>query len=541
MNQKYIKSLLLASFSATLLIAGCKKELEEVQPYNAFTDESVFTTPERINLAINGVYDAAQSGFYAGAVDRGYPFGAANVAQGDCRGEDAVNLAAFYQITYQATYNPTTANNVNYWNALYRLINFANIADDGLGRAAASGVITSDVATSAQAEMRFIRAWSHLELVTYFARPYLDGNGSKLGVPYRDYAIAGSASVVQVRTEPRPTVAQVYDKILADIEFAITNLPVQQPSATYRKIRAERAAAIVLKQKTLMHMGRWSEAKVEGDKLIPATLTPLTPASVTSPIGGYALTATPQASFAANSLSSENIFSIKNDALDNPNVNAALPAMYGAASLGARGLVAISPIVWNRTEWLADDARRTNLFVEGGNANAGISIFTTKYPDYVQRGSNNPIFRYAEVLLMQAEIEARVGSGVSARAVDLLNVVRNRSIPDPAADQYTVADFANQTELLEAILWERRFEFAMEGKRWQDIHRLVNDPITALRPVGIPAKLLNGAQGAAMYGVGVALPGTLQGAIPYSDYRFIWPIPADEITQNPIIEQNDGY
>lgn len=57
-----------------LLATGCSKQLE-LQPYNAFTDESVFTTPERVNLAINGVYDAAQSGFYNGSIDRDIPLG----------------------------------------------------------------------------------------------------------------------------------------------------------------------------------------------------------------------------------------------------------------------------------------------------------------------------------------------------------------------------------------------------------------------------------------------------------------------------------
>lgn len=541
MNTKYIKIIALALVGTAMFFAGCKKKLEEIQPYSLFTDASVFTTVERINLAINGVYDAAQSGFYAGAVDRGYPFGAANVEMGDNRGEDALNLAAFYQITYQATQTTTSANNVNYWNSLYRLINFANTCDEGLARAASGGVITNEIATVAQAEMRFIRAWSHHELVTYFSRPYLDGNGNKLGIPYRDFAVTSGAAVTEVRTVPRPTVAQNYDKILADLDFAIANLPVQQSIASNRKIRAEKATAIALKQRVLMHMGRWTEAKAEGDKLIPATVTPLTPASVTSPIGGNKLMATPHAPFVANSLSDENLFSIKNDPNDNPNINAALPSMYGAANLGARGLVAISPIIWNRTEWLVGDLRRVHLYVAGTNINSRQSVFTTKYPDYVQRGSNNPIFRYAEVLLTQAEAEARIATTVSQRAIDLLNVVRNRSIPDPATNQYTAASFASKTALLQAILWERRIEFAMEGKRWQDIHRLSNDAVAELRPTGIPAKVANGADGAAIYGFGVALPSSLQAAIPYSDYRFVWPIPLDEITQNPIVEQNPGY
>jgi hypothetical protein len=449
-----------------------------------------------------------------------------------------VNLQAFFQITYQATYNPTTANNVNYWSSTYRLINFANIAIEGLEKAAASGVITAAVSTSAQAEMRFLRALSHHEMVVFFARPYLDGNGNNPGVPYRDFAVNGSDAVEKVRSEARPTVAQVYTKLLADVDFAIANLPVTNTPAV---VRAQRAAAIALKMKILMHMGNWAAAKTEGDKLIPGTINPLLPATVVSPIGAHALTATAAGSFTANSTSAENLFSIRNDALDNPGVNAALPGMYGSADLGARGLVSVSPIVWNRAEWLATDTRRTTLYRLGTNANTRQSIFTTKYPDYVQRGSNNPIFRYAEVLLMQAEIEARLATGVSQRAIDLLNTVRNRSIADPATNQFTASSFANQTALLSAILWERRFEFAAEGKRWHDISRLSNDANTALRPVGIPAKLQNGADGAAIYGIGVALPATLQPAIPYSDYRFLWPIPADEVTQNPIIVQNPGY
>jgi hypothetical protein len=92
-----------------LAATGCEKVLNEA-PYNAFTDESVFTTPERALLALNGVYDAGQTGSTT-LGGRGYPFGAATVEQGECRGEDMVNLAAFYQVTYQGTYTPTTANN----------------------------------------------------------------------------------------------------------------------------------------------------------------------------------------------------------------------------------------------------------------------------------------------------------------------------------------------------------------------------------------------------------------------------------------------
>jgi hypothetical protein len=169
-------------------------------------------------------------------------------------------------------------------------------------------------------------------------------------------------------------------------------------------------------------------------------------------------------------------------------------------------------------------------------------MLTTKYNDYSGRGDNTPIIRWAEVLLNQAEAEARVATAVSQRAIDLLNLVRNRSVTTTAS-QYTAASFASRIDLLKAILLERRIEFLAEGRRWPDIHRTAQDPIVELRASGIPAKVSNGGVTGttlAQYGIGLAV--TLgQPAIPYSDFRFIWPIPGVEVTTNPIIVQNPGY
>ncbi len=546
MTMRFNKFFTATAITAIVMVAsGCQKVLDE-GPYNAFTDESVFTTPERALLALNGVYDAGQTGSTT-LGGRGYPFGAATVEQGDNRGEDVVNLAAFYQVTYQGTYNPNTANNQAMWDNTYNMVNKANIAIDGFKKVGSSGVISASLALQYEAECRFLRALGHHELLVHYARPFLDGNGTAAegGVPYRDYAVTGSEALDKLKTEKRPTVAEGYAKIIADLNFAETNLAITQSLGV---VRATRAAAIALKQRVYMHMGQWASAKAEGDKLIPATVTPLTPNSTVALIGGHRLMATPGEPFGlpgGNSVTAENIFSIKNDALDNSSTNGAMAQMYGSADLGGRGLVSISPIIWNRAEWLATDLRRTQNNRLGGTANgtsaAGLAFMTTKYTDYVNRGDNCPIIRFAEVLLNQAEIEARISTGaVSARAVDLLNMVRNRASATPAATQFTTASFADQTAFVGAILLERRIEFLSEGRRWPDIHRTAMDPIVALRAVGIPAKVNNGTTGSALYGIGV--PVTLgQAAIPYSDFRFIWPIPNGEVTQNPAIKQNPFY
>jgi hypothetical protein len=423
------------------------------------------------------------------------------------------------------------------------MINKANIAIEGFKKVGAAGIISSALATQFEAECRFLRALGHHELLVHFARPFLEANGSALGVPYRDYAVTGSTTLEKLQKEGRPKVLDNYTKILEDIAFAEANLPVTNTGGAV--FRAQKSAAIALKQRVYLHMGQWANAAAAGNQLIPATVTPANPTATRSIIGNHALTATAAGSFGhtgGNSVSIENIFSIKNDALDNGSVNGAAAAMYGSTDLLGRGLVCVSPIIWNNTNWLLDDTRRSTLYRNGGSA-IGRAIMTTKYTDHAGRGDNTPIIRWAEVLLNQAEAEARISASVSQKAIDLLNLVRNRALAIPATQQHTAASFANQTALLQAILLERRIEFLAEGRRWPDIHRLAQDPIAAVRTAGIPAKVSNGGvtgSSLAQYGFGTAVV-LGQPAIPYSDFRFIWPIPALEITTNPVIAQNPGY
>src|SRR5204863_7195783 len=84
----------------TLAMASCKKVLD-VSSYTAITDATAFETADRCLLALNGVYDAAQSGPYAGGTERrGYPFGSANIEQGDCRGEVVIYIVELYLCTF---------------------------------------------------------------------------------------------------------------------------------------------------------------------------------------------------------------------------------------------------------------------------------------------------------------------------------------------------------------------------------------------------------------------------------------------------------
>lgn len=521
------------------LMFSCSKVLD-TSPYGSITDASAFSTSAKCALALNGVYDAAQGDFYVtGTTEvRGYPFGAANIYQSDARGEDIVNVQAFLQITYQATYNASNANSAAMWKGIYELINKANVAIAGF-RSATGPVLSSATALQYEGECRFLRALAHHECVQHFARPYLENSGASLGVPWRDFPINTTAAVGSILNTPRATVATIYANCLTDLDFAEANLPAATGGISYR---ATKAAAIALKMRLKLEKGDWAGVITEGAKLVPAAVTPTNPSGTISPIGGFALTASPDGPFVNNN-SLESIFSIKNDPIDAPSTNGGLSRLYGAASLGGRGLLSISPIIYNDSRWLCDDKRKTILLslgttALGGTGAAASAYFTNKYRDYTTWGDYAPQIRYAEVLLTLAEAEARNNAGVSSRAVDLLNVVRNRSLNTPLTQAYTVASFANQTALVTAILFERRVEFLAEGHRWGDISRLAND--LNFTTNGIPAKAVNGAIGQSLYVCNSTyVPG--QSGISYSDYRFLWPIPITEIQTNPIIVQNPGY
>src|SRR5699024_8391628 len=84
-----------------LAAVSCSDDnLLDKNPYNSVPETMAFDSPESIALSVNGMYEAAAIGSYAGAGGRGYIWGGAHIQQNDNRGEDVVNTASFYQITY---------------------------------------------------------------------------------------------------------------------------------------------------------------------------------------------------------------------------------------------------------------------------------------------------------------------------------------------------------------------------------------------------------------------------------------------------------
>lgn len=99
------------------------------------------------------------------------------------------------------------------------------------------------------------------------------------------------------------------------------------------------------------------------------------------------------------------------------------------------------------------------------------------------RGTNWPIIRYADVLLMYAEAANEIGHIDEAR--DAVNLVRER--PTVNMPDLTAANTGTKETMFQAIVHERRVELALEYHRFNDLRRwgMAQD---TLGPLGYTAR-----------------------------------------------------
>lgn len=473
---------------AILSLGSCRKELLDPVPQASISDLVAFETADRTLSAVNGMYAGVKTGAFFGGRFYNYQ---------DIRGEDFINETN-NGVTNLQTWNFTVGSSTNevnnLWNAAYAAINRTNVVIAGVDKAP----ISDSLKNQYKAEARFLRALTYHSLVTIYARPYTDGNGSKPGVViYTDPQTSKGENKKQ-----RATVAEVYNLIVEDLNFAEANLPRTHGSNELNVTRAHKNAAIALKTRVYLHMGRYADVITEANKIVPATGPFKAPTGVR-----HELAANVSSVFGSGGQTLENIFSFPYTSLDLPGTQNSLNSYYSPGSssacatcsgTGEYSLNTATGIVAN-TGWTATDARRT-AFVQTIGSKTWMRKWTAN-TDYV------PVIRYAEVLLNLAEALARTGTGVDTRALALLNAVRQRS------DATAVLAPATKEALIDAILLERRIELLGEGFRSRDLMRLGQS---------LPAK------------------GTV-GAVGFNDTQYIWPIPSGEILVNTIITQNPGY
>ncbi|HEV8284026.1 MAG TPA: RagB/SusD family nutrient uptake outer membrane protein [Chitinophagaceae bacterium] len=497
---KYIKISIL--FLGVLSMMSCQKDKLSPEPQTQILQEVSFSTPEKTLAAVNGVYAGAKVGQIYGGRYYNYQ---------DARGEEFLNELS-NGVTQLSTWNftvtPTTNEVQNFWAAAYTAINRANVVIAGIDNAPISDALKNQY----KAECRFIRALMYHAMVTIYARPYWDGNGSKPGlVIYTE-----PQTQLGENQKARSTVAEVYTQILDDLNFAEANLASNNSSVSLNVTRAHKNTAIALKSRVYLYMGRYTDVITEATKLVPQSIAPF---STTSGVP-HSLQSNISNVFGAGGQTPENILSFPFTANDLPGTQNSLNQYYspGAAStnnpppnpcaacngngdyslnLGATGIIA------DTNKWSPRDARRQFNQILNSATKTWLRKWTAN-TDYV------PAIRYAEVMLNLAEALARQ-NGLNSKAIALLNAIRKRS-DDGSVKPVTFAP-ATQQELIDLILYERRIELLGEGFRSRDLLRL---------GLSIPAK------------------GTAP-SITTASPQYIWPIPQSELNVNKAVVQNSGY
>ncbi|MBC5993190.1 RagB/SusD family nutrient uptake outer membrane protein [Pontibacter cellulosilyticus] len=480
-NKKYLLRLALLSIPLAPMMSSCADDFLEAQPRTSVSVENAFDTPERVEAQANGLYATIKSGAFLGGRYQVY---------NDVRAEEFINRlnnGVTGAWAYAHTIGGDDTYLANFWITGYLAINRSNLFLEGLDANATK--IDPAKLQQYKGEAKFVRALTYFYLVQIYAKPYAIDNGASPGLPLRLKGETGPDNNGMARS----TVAQIYAQILKDLNEAEAELPSNYSSGSLNTTRAHKNTAIALKTRVYLTMKNYAKVIEEGNKIVSANAPFTSPNRV-----AHALQSNIKNVF-TNYTTTESIFSMPMTNNSAPGTQNQLGYYYNGSPNGNReyylnvNATGIKGIYTN-SQFRDTDARKTDL-----TATISGQRYVTKFSGVTPFTDWVPIIRYSEVLLNLAEAEAEVGS--QTRAIALLEAVHKRS---DATWTYTGT---TKTDLIDAILTERRIELLAEGFRTNDIMRR-----------------------------GLAIPSVGAGAqIPVADSRYTFPIPTREYQTNPLL------
>ena len=151
-------------------------------------------------------------------------------------------------------------------------------------------------------------------------------------------------------------------------------------------------------------------------------------------------------------------------------------------------------------------------------------------PD-MNMGNDFPIFRLAEMYLIKAEAENEI-SGPGA-ALPFINAVRERSGADP------ISNVGSADEMHRLILQERGYEFVWELMRRQDLIRY--EFAHGGSPTGGPYTTADDPYAPTWTAPWLFKKDGSQSGQASEPFRALFPIPQNQISVNPNLQQNPGY
>ena len=491
--KKYILPL-----AALLTLAGCSK-LEET-PYSSIFTANYYKTAGDAEGAITAVYGALAT-MYAGpgplmfgdfSADQVYP-------------RPVVARDVFALFTYDAAYSAIVSFNranespITVWNASYDGIVKANWVLEKVPQIPMDTKRRDEIV----GEAYFLRAYFHWMLTKNFRDVVIKTNTSKS---------------LDEANQPLSPQADVYKQIFADLDEAAKRLPSY--SATLVKGRASKEAALGLHAKAALYAENWLLALHKAQEVIAS--------------GRHSLLPDVRDVFTAakeDAARIETMFAFEAEAAT-PGRTSQIMGLYGPpGSNGAEygpttfGSIFVYPTFYESFD--PTDKRRalmeTSYLTRTGTRVPQQSItpitprgiLVRKYQDPTGIGAshniNIPLLRYADVLLIAAEAEARQ-NGATPVAYGYINQIRTRAgLPN-------LTPGLSKDAFIAAVLQERSWELFSEGDRWYDLTRT----------------------NTFMQVIPKAVNDVFPTRTPQPKHRY-FPIPQDEINANPLLKQSPEW
>ncbi|MDI9366091.1 MAG: RagB/SusD family nutrient uptake outer membrane protein [Flavobacterium sp.] len=472
MNNKTFLSLVIMGFS--VFISSCNKKLDVVPTQSLTPQVGIKTEGDLVGLLIGAYDNLGNSSSYGGDVQLMADLWANRQYQ-RFRGTFG-GLLEIGSIT--TTSNTILVNNAwaaSLWRNAYTSINTCNLVLENLNLSKNSIRPTNSV----EGEALFIRGSMYFELARLYGKTWGDGNNaSNLAVPLVLKSSPFDVSGLTGANYPaRNTVEQVYNQAKADLQKAVTLLPIS--NLHY----ATKWAAMAQLSRIALMQGDYATARDMANNVINSNSFSLA-TNFKDLYYSY---------INFNGVApKEYVFYMRNTTQDASN---SLNNYYGQTVSSIPGTAGRGDMDI-QTAWI-------NLHEIGDDR--GVFFLTTNRrltQKHLDRFGHVPVIRLAEMYLTRAEANFRLGTTIGASPLTDINTIRTRT---------RLAALATVT--LTNILKERDIELAFEGHFLHDIKRN-----------RLNARGSNGTNGPA-----------------WNSPRLIMPIPQAEIDVNKNLVQNEGY
>jgi hypothetical protein len=445
---------------AALIFISCENQLE-LDPKQNEDASITLNTESGITNILTGTYAIAATGdVYGGRI----------LVAADLLGQTGVTSTT--DLRWRGTfaglrqfYNKTTLVDNAFSQAIYtrnyEIINAANTVIENISK-----VTDPEKQKTMAAEATFLRSLAYFDLVRFFAKPYEAGQVNRqLGVVIRPAAIYDFS--VDLSKE-RSSVEEVYALVVSGLTKAYSDLPAKN------SFYADKYSAAALLARVYLQQGNYTAARAAANDVIENS--------------GHSLSNKYADAFNHDSDQSEDVFAIQitKQTGDNQATN-----HYASEDNGGRGGdIEIRNNYLNKFTDPNDERRNFNYLNPANNR-----ILTNKFKN--QFGDVG-IIRLAEMYLIRAETNFRLGTIIGALPLNDINRIRTRAL----------------ALNLNTILRERELELEMEGFLIHDLKR-------TKRSIDI------NADGTEFYF--------------YNSDKLVFPIPLREMDTNKLITQNPGY